>query len=103
MLTFVSKSAHVCDPVLTIVTDEPLSAADARVNRTTPLLTNVSNAARWERGDVSLFSGAQHLLYILIGARNRVLPTKSTALNKCAMVPKHWLKTVQIPVQRPIA
>jgi hypothetical protein len=55
MLTFVSKSAHVCDPVLTIVTDEPLSAADARVNRTTPLLTNVSNAARLERGDVSQF------------------------------------------------
>ena len=55
MLTFVSKSAHVCDPVPTIVTDEPLSAADARVNRTTPLLTNVSKAARLERGDVSKF------------------------------------------------
>jgi hypothetical protein len=26
------------------------------------LLTNVSNAARLERGDVSHFSGAQHLL-----------------------------------------
>src|SRR5258708_25920681 len=52
---FVSNPAHVCDPVLTIVTDEPLSAADARVNKTSPLLTNVSNAARLERGDVSHF------------------------------------------------
>src|SRR5207302_11073646 len=52
---FVSNSAHVCDPVLTIVTDEPLSAADARVNRTRRLLTNVSDAARLERGDVSKF------------------------------------------------
>lgn len=45
--------AHVCDQVLTIVSEEPLSAADARVNRTRRLLTNVSNAARLKRGDVS--------------------------------------------------
>src|SRR5439155_25206282 len=52
---FVINSAHVCNQVLTIVTDELLSMANASVNKTKRLLTNVSDAARLERGDVSKF------------------------------------------------
>ena len=51
----VSNSAHVCEQMLTIVNEDRLSAADMRVNKMTRLLTNVSIAARLERGDVSKF------------------------------------------------
>jgi len=82
MRIFVSSYAHVCEQMLTIVNEDSVSAADTCVNRMTRLLTNVSNAARFGRGDVSHFSGAQHLLCFLIAALDRVLAASSTALKK---------------------